>query len=85
MKTIDYIYRFDPKNAAVKPPPSTPEIAKRELELGNRMFADWMKSCQTGATSPGKPRYVIECSGLNFGHPQGMDVIHQDDFRTGFQ
>ena len=81
MKTIDYIYRFDPKNAAIKPTPATPEIAQRELEDGNRMFAEWMKSCQLGSTSPGKPRYVIECSGLNFGHPQiDGDVIHQDPF-----
>lgn len=46
MKTIDYIYRFDPKNAAVKPLPATSETAKRELEVGNQMFAEWMKSCQ---------------------------------------
>ena len=82
MKTIDYIYRFDPKNASVKPAPKDPESAQHELESGNRMFSEWMKSCQIGSTSPGEPRYVIESSGLNFGHnPTGDDVVpHQDPF-----
>ena len=80
MKPIDYISRFNPKNAAVKSPPSTPEVAKHELEVGNKLFADWMKSCQLGAASPGKPSFVIECSGLNFGQIQSEDVPHQDPF-----
>ena len=81
MKTIDYIYRFDPKNTSVKPAPLDAEHAKRELEVGNRMFADWMNSCQIGSLSPGEPRYVIECTGLNFGHtPTGDDVPRQDPF-----
>ena len=81
MKTIDYIYRFDPKNTSVKVPPSDAEKAKHELEVGNRMFADWMKSCQNGSLTPGDPHYVIECTGLNFGHtPTGNDVPRQDPF-----
>ena len=39
MNTIDYVYRFDPKNPSVKPPPPDAEAARRTLEDGNRMFA----------------------------------------------
>ena len=80
MPAIDYIYRFDPKNTAKKPLPATPDLAKRELEIGNRTFAAWMKSCQIGATTPRQPPFVIECSGLNFGHVHSKKVPHQDPF-----
>ena len=81
MKTIDYIYRFDPKNTSIKPPPLDAERAKHQLEVGNRMFADWMKSCQIGAISPGEPRYVIECTGLDFGRASpDAEAIRQDPF-----
>ena len=39
MNTIDYIYRFDPSNPSVKPPPPDAEAARKTLEDGNRMFA----------------------------------------------
>jgi carbonic anhydrase len=39
MNTIDYAYRFDPKNPSTKPPPADAEVARRNLEDGNRMFA----------------------------------------------
>jgi carbonic anhydrase len=81
METIDYIYRFDPKNKSIKPAPLDAERAKQSLEVGNRMFADWMNSCQIGSLSPGEPRYVVECTGLNFGHATpGAEVIRQDPF-----
>ena len=59
MKTIDYIYRFDPKNPSVKPPPEDAEVARRHLDDGNQLFSEWMESCRTGTFSKGKPRYVV--------------------------
>ncbi len=67
MKTIDYIYRFDPNNPSVKPPPEDVEVARRNLESGNRLFSEWMASCQTGTFSKGEPRYVVQCNGLEVG------------------
>jgi carbonic anhydrase len=67
MKTIDYIYRFDPKNPSVKPPPEDSEVARQNLENGNRLFSEWMKSCRTGTFSAGEPRYVVQCNGLEVG------------------
>jgi carbonic anhydrase len=67
MNTIDYIYRFDPRNPSAKPVPSDAEIARNVLEDGNRMFSRWMESCRTGTTSDGEPRYVVSCNGLEVG------------------
>ena len=67
MKTIDYIYRFDPKNPSAKPLPVDAEIARHTLENGNRMFSRWMESCRTGTASEGEPRYVVSCNGLEVG------------------
>jgi carbonic anhydrase len=67
MNTIDYIYRFDPKNPSIKPPPPNAEAAKRTLEDGNRMFATWMESCRTSDVSQGDSRYVVQCNGLEVG------------------
>jgi carbonic anhydrase len=67
MKTIDYIYRFDPKNPSAKPLPADAEIARHTLEDGNRMFSRWMESCRTGTPSEGEPRYVVACNGLEVG------------------
>lgn len=67
MKTIDYIYRFDPQNPSAKPLPTDADAARRILEDGNRLFSDWMNSCSTGITSEGEPRYVVPCNGLEVG------------------
>jgi carbonic anhydrase len=67
MNTIDYIYRFDPKNPSIKPPPPDVDSAKRTLEDGNRMFADWMESCRISDISGGSGRYVVQCNGLEVG------------------
>ena len=68
MNTIDYIYRFDPKNPTAKAVPPDAEAARRMLEAGNRMFAEWMESCQKGSFAPGnEPRYVVQCNGLEVG------------------
>jgi carbonic anhydrase len=67
MRTIDYIYRFDPKNPSVKPPPADQEVARQNLESGNRLFSEWMESCRSGTFSQGEPRYVVQCNGLEVG------------------
>jgi carbonic anhydrase len=67
MKTIDYIYRFDPKNPSFKPPPLDVEVARKNLENGNQLFSEWMQSCRTGTFSKGEPRYVVQCNGLEVG------------------
>jgi carbonic anhydrase len=68
MNTIDYIYRFDPKNPSTKPPSPDAEVARRNLEDGNRMFARWMASCQSPILTPGEEaKYVVQCNGLEVG------------------
>lgn len=67
MKTIDYVYRFDPKNPTAKALPPDAEHARRTLEEGNRLFSQWMESCRTGTFSEGDPRYVVPCNGLEVG------------------
>lgn len=67
MNTIDYIYRFDPKNPTAKPIPPDAEAARRNLVQGNRMFSQWMESCRTNVISTGEPRYVVPCNGLEVG------------------
>ena len=67
MTTIDYIYRFDPKNPSLKPLPHDAEAARRALENGNRMFASWMESCRTSDLSTGETRYVVQCNGVEMG------------------
>jgi carbonic anhydrase len=68
MNTIDYIYRFDPKNPSTKSPPADAAVARRNLEDGNRTFARWMASCQASTLGPGtQPLYVVQCNGLEVG------------------
>jgi carbonic anhydrase len=75
MNTIDYIYRFDPKNPSVKPAPLDAESARRTLEDGNRMFARWMESCRNNEVYQGEPRYVVQCNGLEVGMNRGAGEI----------
>ena len=70
MKTVDYIYRFDPKNPIGKAVPHDAEAARGVLEDGNRMFSHWMESCRTGTLAAGEPRYVVPCNGLELGMPR---------------
>jgi carbonic anhydrase len=66
MKAVDYIYRFDTENPTAKPLPASAEMARKTLEQGNHMFAQWMDSCLSGNTD-GTSRYVVQCSGLEVG------------------
>ncbi len=62
MKSIDYVYRFDPENPTAKPMPPDAEAARSTLEEGNRMFSRWMESCQVSSVSTDEPRYVVPCN-----------------------
>ena len=75
MNTIDYIYRFDPANPTLKPPPHDAEAAKKTLEDGNRMFSRWMESCRTSTFSQSEPRYVVQCNGLEVGMNRTLGEI----------
>jgi carbonic anhydrase len=76
VKTIDYIYRFDPKNPSVKQHPPDAEAARRTLEDGNRMFSRWMESCRTSTLTPGtEPEYVVQCNGLEVGMPRSAGEV----------
>jgi carbonic anhydrase len=70
VNTIDYIYRFDPKNPTAKPLPHDAEAARRILEDGNRMFSQWMESCRTRTPTKGEPQYIVPCNGLEMGMPR---------------
>ncbi len=70
MHTIDYIYRFDPKNPSLKPTPRDAETARKSLEFGNRIFARWMESCRVCDHSHDEHQYVVHSGGL----PVGMNL-----------
>jgi len=62
MKTIDYVYRFDPQNPTGKPMPPDATNARVTLEEGNRMFSQWMESCRSTSFADDEPRYVVPCN-----------------------
>src|SRR5215468_1555350 len=72
MNTIDYIYRFDPKNPSAKPLPRDADAARRLLEEGNRMFSKWMESCRTSTPTEGETRFLLMCNGLEMGMPRSQ-------------
>ncbi len=67
MNTIDYIFRYDPRNQGAKPAPSDPAAARKALEDGNRMFSSWMESCRTCDMSEEGVEYVVPTKGLHLG------------------
>ena len=67
MDTVDFVYRFDPKNPSLKPPPADAEAAKGALEEGNRKFSRWIRSCQENAPSEADEPFVVTCNGLEVG------------------
>jgi carbonic anhydrase len=81
MNTIDYVYRFNPRNPSVKPPPRDAASARRTLEDGNRLFARWMESCRTSGIAGREPPYVVQCNGLEVGMNRvGGEVPEQSPF-----
>lgn len=67
MNTIDFIFRYDPRNQGAKPVPPDPASARKALEAGNRTFARWMESCRLcGMTGEGA-EYVVPTKSLQSG------------------
>lgn len=64
MRTVDYIYRYDPEHRGEESVPVSPAAAREELERGNRLFTDWVESCRTRTVSRDGPRYVLNCNHL---------------------
>ena len=75
MDTVDFVYRFDPKNPSLKVSPPDAESARKNLEDGNRMFSRWMYSCRTHDVSQGSPRYIVQCNGLEVGMVRKQDQM----------
>lgn len=70
MNPIDLIYRFDPDNLEIKPPPATADEARRLLEEGNRRFARWVDSCvQAQDSDAAVPGFVVPCAAPDLGMP----------------
>jgi carbonic anhydrase len=67
MKTVDYIFRFDPRNQSVKGTPPDPASARKALEAGNRMFASWMESCLSFNLGDEGVEYVVPTNALHLG------------------
>lgn len=82
MKTVDYIYRFEPGNPAAKPVPPNAEFARKTLEQGNQMFAEWMENCQRGSASDGDDLcYVVPCNGYEVGMVRSKSALpHHSPF-----
>jgi carbonic anhydrase len=75
MNTIDYVYRFNPRNSEVKPPPRDASSARSTLEDGNRTFARWMECCRTSKGTRCEPSYVVPCNGLEVGMNHGRGEL----------
>jgi carbonic anhydrase len=75
MKTIDYIYRFDPTNPTAKPLPNDADSSRRTLEDGNRTFSRWMESCRNASTADGEPRFVVPCNAQEVGMIRGSSEM----------
>ncbi len=76
MKTIDYIYRFDPENPTSKVPPADAAVACRLLEEGNRVFSRWMHSCRNRHLSPdGEQPYVLRMNANEVGMIRGANDL----------
>lgn len=82
LKTIDYVYRFDPNNPTCKSVPADADMARSVLEDGNRMFARWMANCHANepgsngdVATGGDSDYVIQCNGLELGMRRAQGEI----------
>jgi carbonic anhydrase len=70
MKTIDYVYRFEPNNPRLKPAPPDAETARKMLENGNRVFAQWMDSCRNCGDSHHDLQFIVNSNAL----PNGVQT-----------
>jgi carbonic anhydrase len=83
MNTVDYIFRFDPRNQSAKLAPRDPASARKALEAGNRTFASWMESCRSYEMGNEGVEYVVPTKGLHVGPGGGgskRDLPKQEPF-----
>ena len=73
---IDYTFRFDPSRRNSDPQPATSEEARQTLIKGNRIFADWMKSCRCGGHDRDE-QFVVACGGL-----ESVLSVNPEEFPT---
>jgi carbonic anhydrase len=76
VRSIDFIYRFDPNTPEARPAPGNASDAQARLEEGNRLFALWTESCQGEPGSQGETNYVVPCGPEDLGltTPEGKAV-----------
>jgi carbonic anhydrase len=67
VRSIDFIYRFDPTTPVARAAPTNASEAQTLLEDGNRLFAQWTESCQGDAGSEGETTYVVPCGAEDLG------------------
>ena len=67
MNTIDYIYRFDPKNPSSKPASADADAARRKLEKATRCSHAGWRAAAPATSRLGEPGYVVQCNGLEVG------------------
>ena len=68
MRSIDFIYRFDPNSNESRPLPADAEQARAMLEDGNRLFAQWTESC-LHPNEHESASYVVPCTPQDLGLP----------------
>lgn len=68
MRSIDFIYRFDPKASNNRPMPQTAAEAREMLEEGNRLFAQFIESCRQAEPSE-QTSYIVPCTTDDLGMP----------------
>ena len=74
---IEYIYRFDPNNPASKKVPPDAQVAKHNLERGNRTFSRFMASCRSGVATKEEALHVINCNVTEVGMLRRQSGIPQ--------
>ncbi len=67
MSTVDYIFRFDPREERAKSGPRDSASARKALEDGNRKFASWMESCRGFDAGDEGIEYVVPTKRLHHG------------------
>lgn len=83
MQPIDFIFRFDPQRPEVRELPGTAEEARRIMEAGNRLFAEWTESCsdELDEAQRAKRRFVVPCDFQDLGVGEGPgEVAAQSPF-----
>jgi carbonic anhydrase len=68
MRSIDFIYRFDPSNPNIKPPPADANAARRMLEEGNLLFSRWVDTCRRDDSSSQENAFIAHY------HPQDLGM-----------